>query len=213
MSARYPGYNVLSKRDGPSWNEATRKAIYARLQVPRTPQFFTPEEWRTLGAVCDAILPQDDDPDPAPLAAYVDQKMAQNHTDGYRHGALPRQGEAWRRGLAALEAEARAAHGVGFHELAPDQRDELLRRMQEGDLDDDAWGGMAPAVFFQYRVIPDVTHAFYAHPKAWNEIGFGGPASPRGYVRLELGRRDPWEAVEARHGDEDAARRKNQRVR
>jgi hypothetical protein len=25
---------------------------------------------------------------------------------------------------------------------------------------------------------------FYAHPWAWNEIGFGGPAYPRGYMRL-----------------------------
>ena len=36
--------------------------------------------------------------------------------------------------------------------------------------------------------------AYYAHPSAWNEIGFGGPASPRGYVRMDFNRRDPWEA-------------------
>ena len=24
---------------------------------------------------------------------------------------------------------------------------------------------------------------FYSHPWAWNEIGFGGPAYPRGYMR------------------------------
>jgi hypothetical protein len=37
---------------------------------------------------------------------------------------------------------------------------------------------------------------YYAHPEAWNEIGFGGPASPRGYARLGMDRRDPWEAEE-----------------
>ena len=26
--------------------------------------------------------------------------------------------------------------------------------------------------------------AFYSHPWAWNEIGFGGPAYPQGYMRL-----------------------------
>jgi hypothetical protein len=26
--------------------------------------------------------------------------------------------------------------------------------------------------------------AFYSHPWAWNEIGFGGPAYPRGFMRL-----------------------------
>ncbi len=49
-------------------------------------------------------------------------------------------------------------------------------------------------------MIADITHAYYAHPTAWNEIGFGGPASPRGYVRMQLDRRDPWEAAEAKPG-------------
>jgi hypothetical protein len=39
-----------------------------------------------------------------------------------------------------------------------------------------------------------VVAVFYAHPWAWNEIGFGGPAYPRGYIRLGIGHREPWEA-------------------
>jgi hypothetical protein len=35
--------------------------------------------------------------------------------------------------------------------------------------------------------------AFYSHPWAWNEIGFGGPAYPRGYARLGAGEREHWE--------------------
>ena len=30
----------------------------------------------------------------------------------------------------------------------------------------------------------DLRRQFYAHPWAWNEIGFGGPAYPRGYARF-----------------------------
>ena len=74
--------------------------------------------------------------------------------------------------------------------------------MQQGELTGEAWGGMPCKLFFEHRVIPDITHAYYAHPTAWNEIGFGGPASPRGYVRMGLDRRDPWEAVEAKPGEE-----------
>ena len=47
------------------------------------------------------------------------------------------------------------------------------------------------AVFFAKRLLPDVVFAYYAHPTAWNEIGFGGPASPRGYVRMGFDRRRP----------------------
>ncbi|MFP3656483.1 gluconate 2-dehydrogenase subunit 3 family protein, partial [Burkholderia sp. SIMBA_052] len=32
----YRGYDVLAKRDTPSWNDATRRAIDARLQVAAT---------------------------------------------------------------------------------------------------------------------------------------------------------------------------------
>ena len=35
--------------------------------------------------------------------------------------------------------------------------------------------------------------AFYSHPWAWNEIGFGGPAYPRGYKNLGPDKREPWE--------------------
>jgi len=38
--------------------------------------------------------------------------------------------------------------------------------------------------------------AFYSHPWAWNEIGFGGPAYPRGYANLGLDAREHWEVRE-----------------
>jgi hypothetical protein len=39
-----------------------------------------------------------------------------------------------------------------------------------------------------------VLAAFYSHPWAWTEIGFGGPAYPRGFARLGAGQREQWEA-------------------
>ena len=194
MTERYPGYDVMDKRWSVSWNDRTRQAIDRRLAVAREPRFFTPEEWRTLEAVCDRILPQPRHRPPVPLAAYVDTKLANNELDGYRYAQLPPQGEAWRRGLAALEDEAQVAHGAAFHALSADQQDRLLTRAQRGELFSPEWAGMPPALFFTHRVLPDITHAYYAHPVAWSEIGFGGPASPRGYVRMGLDRRDPWEA-------------------
>jgi hypothetical protein len=196
MADRYPGYDVMAKRWSLSWNDATRRTIDRRLAVAREPRFFTPAEWRTLATVCDRIMPQPRDRPPVPLPAYVDQKMADGLQDGYRYAELPPQGEAWQRGLAALDQAARQAHEKPFDALTPNQQDDLLRQMQTGALTGDAWGGMPSKLFFEHRVIPDITHAYYAHPIAWNEIGFGGPASPRGYVRMGLNRRDPWEPIE-----------------
>jgi hypothetical protein len=43
----------------------------------------------------------------------------------------------------------------------------------------------------------DVLSAFYSHPWAWSEIGFGGPAYPRGYARMGIGQRESWEGAQA----------------
>ncbi len=209
---RFPGYDVLAKRNSPSWNEPTRKAIDKRLSVPREPRFFGQDEWLTLQAVCNRILPQPADRPPVPLAAYVDQKMFERKLDGYRYAALPEQGQAWKRGLAAFEEVARRDYDAGFATLSGERQDEILRRTEQGTLRADALDGMPPHAFFEHRVIQDIVPAYYAHPTAWSEIGFGGPASPRGYVRTALNRRDPWEAAEAHPGEETKALRENKRV-
>ena len=47
--------------------------------------------------------------------------------------------------------------------------------------------------------------AFYAHPSAWNEIGFPGPAYPRGYKHAGVDAREPFEVADA-HPVSDPAR-------
>jgi hypothetical protein len=211
MSMRFPGYDVLAKRRSPSWNEKTRQVIDARLALPREPRFLAPEEFRTLEAICGRIVPQPGDRAPVPLAAMIDAKLYENSGDGYRDHRLPPLRDAWRRGLAGIEAEARRRHNVGFAQLDGAEQDALLRAVQDGKIAGD-WEGMPPEVFFAKRLLFDIATQYYAHPTAWSEIGFGGPASPRGYVRMDFDRRDPWEAAEATPGTEAEARKANARV-
>ncbi|OXH82902.1 gluconate 2-dehydrogenase, partial [Burkholderia multivorans] len=92
---------------------------------------------------------------------------------------------------------AHRAHRASFASLDGDTADALLRTVQRGEIDAAdraAWAGMDARTFFAKRVLMDICGAYYSHPYAWNEIGFGGPASPRGYVRMDFNRRDPWEA-------------------
>ncbi|MDQ2860945.1 MAG: gluconate 2-dehydrogenase subunit 3 family protein [Pseudomonadota bacterium] len=212
MAERFPGYDVLDKKDTPSWNAVTRLVIERRLATPRQPRFFTTEEWRTLEALCGRILPQPPGRPPVPIAALIDAKLLAGDTQGYSIGALPHDREAWRIGLSALDAEARQAHDAAFHDLSPERQDALLAQAQRGELTGAAWRGMPPDLFFGKRILADISAAYYAHPTAWNEIGFGGPASPRGYVRMALDHRDPWEAAEAAPGHDAQATRKNRRV-
>jgi hypothetical protein len=214
MANRYPGYDVLSKRNSVSWNDQTRAVIDHRLGIdPNQHEFFTDSEWPTIRAVCDRIVPQTVARQrPVPLAAMVDGKLQTNSGDGYRDGRLPPLREAWRRGLAALDAESRSRYGRRFHDLGPLEQDAILTAVQNGDVRESAWRELPPKLFFTERVLRDIVSSYYAHPTSWNEIGFGGPASPRGYVRMYFDRRDPWEASEARPGREARARRENARV-
>lgn len=211
--ARFPDYDVLSKRQGPSWNDKTREVIARRLSIGSQPKFFTADEFLTVLAVADRIVPQPPTRSAIPVAGLVDHKLHLAQSDGYRLAGTPGDREAWRRGLQALDAEAELAFGGRFHKLPEGQQDLLLKRMQKGELRNAAWSPMTSDAFFKMRLARDLVLAYYAHPTAWSEIGWGGPASPRGYVRMDYDERDPWEAAEVRDGDIETARRKNDRVR
>src|SRR4051794_31119535 len=102
MPERYPGYDVLSKRDTPSWNHQTRVAIDARLAVRADePLFFDPHEFATVKAIADRLVPQPVRQPGIPVAALVDRKLHEDKQDGYRQAGMPRQREAWRQALRA----------------------------------------------------------------------------------------------------------------
>jgi hypothetical protein len=212
-ATRYPGYDVLNKRDTVSWDEATRAVIDERLATPSDPSFFNLVEWRALLALCACIVPQRSDASQIPVAALVDAKLSANHGDGYRDARLPPLCDAWKRGLAALDAESRLRCDLPFASLAKEAQIALLRSMQAGDLQSDIWQGMPSKLFFSERVLHDICGAYYSHPHAWSQIGFGGPANPRGYVRMNFDRRDPWEAVETSPGDSRNSRTENRHAR
>ena len=209
MADRFPGYDVLAKRDTPSWNQPTRKAVAERVAIAE-PDVLTPERRATLRLVIGRIVPQPEGRPPVNATALVLHKIMANGGDGYRHHSLPRVREAWERGLDAIDAEARARFGHGFAVLDGGQADAVLRAVECGETVAD-WP-FPPAVFWSWRLLTDVVSAYFAHPSAWSAMGFGGPASPRGYVRLDANRRDPWEAAERNDGHLVPAEVRNRHV-
>ena len=211
MADRFPDYDVLEKRDTMSWNAVTRGVIDARIaRAPRT-DILSPAQRDTLAALIDRIVPQPADRAPVNALAMLLDKIAADEGDGYRIEGLPRVRAAWEAGLDAIEREARARHGRGFVDLDGALKDAMIAEIGQGDTRAD-WGDLNPAHFHKYRLIPDIVSAYYAHPSAWSAMGFGGPASPRGYVRIDANRRDPWEAAERGDGGLLPARMRNRHV-
>ncbi len=200
MTDRFPDFDVLAKRDTPSWNEQTRRVIDQRLALSVPDNVLDAAGRATLAAVIDRIVPQPAGRPPVNALAILLDRIGRDAGDGFRPAGLPRLRAAWTIGLTAIDAEAQTGHGCAFADLRAGDADALLRRVEDGEAADDAWQGIAAKLFWEWRLIPDIVSAYYAHPSAWSAMGFGGPASPRGYVRLDADRRDPWEAAEADDG-------------
>ena len=96
MTERYPGYDVLAKRNSLSWNDQTRRVVDERLAIdPERHRFFDNPEWATLTAICAQIIAQPADrAHPVPIAAMLDEKLHTNAGDGYRDARLPSMREA-----------------------------------------------------------------------------------------------------------------------
>jgi len=197
MKPRYPGYQVLAKWNSPSFDDSTRAVLARRLgQVPPR-RFLTEAEWALLEAVNRRLLPQPERSEPIPITPWIDAMLHEDRGEGYRRPDMPPLRQAWRLGLAALDDEARRQHGQGFAALDGAAQDALLQTLADNRVLSPQWQAVHAQRFFVHLLLKTAAGIYYAHPAAWDEIGFGGPASPRGYVRLGFGQRDPWEAREA----------------
>ena len=197
-AARYPGYDVLAKWDSPSFDDTTRDVLARRLDAVPARRFLSQAEWDLLEAVNRRLLPQPERAQTIPITPWIDAMLFDNRGEGYRHPDMPPLRDTWRLGLAAVDDEARCRHGRGFTALDTPAQDALLRALADHDVRSPQWQALHAERFFTHWLLKTAAGIYYAHPRAWNEIGFGGPASPRGYVRLGPDSRDPWEAKEAR---------------
>ncbi len=204
MIGRYPDFDVFDAVD--TWDDATTRVVLARLGPPGPLRFFTPSEEPALRAFCDTVLAQDREPR-VPVAEMVDAKLAEGRLDGYQYADMPDDRDTWRLVLRGLDEVARHRYGAAsFVEAELDAREALVDELAHARL-----GGGAFDELNVSRAWSVVTRAvlseFYSHPWVWNEIGFGGPAYPRGFMRLGgaslggAGAREPFETPGATHED------------
>lgn len=193
---RFPGYDVTSQSS--HWDDATAAVISRRVNVDPNPSFFTSAEVATARALCDALLATEGD-DRVPVVAMIDDRLTRNETDGWHYEDMPEDRDAWRRGLAGLDDDAQTRFGSDFASCTATERDLLLRDVHR--LGSDKWHGLPAGELWGLWNRYACT-AFYSHPTAWNEIGFGGPAYPRGYKNLGIGRREPFEVADALPADD-----------
>jgi len=186
---RFPGYDVLEAVD--TWDAVTAGVVLARLGSAPPLRFFTLAEQAVGAALFDQLLDQRSEPK-IPVLELVDARLAEGIIDGWRYADMPEDGDAFRVTFAGLDADARDARSRPFHELSWDEQASVVQRVQDLSDAEDTWRDL-PAKHVWSLWTRYACAAFYSHPWAWNEMGFGGPAYPRGYKNLGLDAREPWE--------------------
>ena len=189
---RFPGFDVLDEVD--AWDDTTAGVVLRRLAPPGGLAFFTPHEVGIAGPLLDLLLAQDAEPK-VPVLALIDERLAVGETDGWHYDDLPEDAQAWRETLAALDSDARARHHRGFAELISREQATLVQAVQDLATDGKKWH-VWPASRVWSLWTRFACTAFYSHPWAWNEIGFPGPAYPRGYLNPGVDSRDRWEVAD-----------------
>ena len=185
---RFPGYDVVSQAS--AWDPVTAGVVLSRLALPPPLRFFTPGEEAAARPLFDRLLGQDDEPR-VPVFELIDARLAEGETDGWRYEDMPEDGAGWKESLAHLDADARHLGVERFADLGLDDQADVLEAVRTAQ----QWHGL-PAGHVWSLWLRYACTAFYSHPWAWNEIGFGGPAYPRGYKALGLDHRENWERRE-----------------
>ncbi|RKN62894.1 gluconate 2-dehydrogenase subunit 3 family protein [Paenibacillus ginsengarvi] len=192
--SRYPSYNVLDERD--EWDEFTRSIVVSRLGPAEPYGYLTLVEAEMLRAVC-ASLVYDDKPEVIDyVVRHIDETLVKSRLtgEGQREVGVPPAPELIRQGLKAIEQSVLLLRQASFMSLSEADRAGLLRQMSNSAAEPpELWASLPQRQLFQ-KLCSLTIEAYCSHPAIWSEIGYGGPAYPRGYVRTQLGQLDPWEA-------------------
>ena len=176
----------------------TADVVLARTGPPPVLKFFTAAEEASATALVDQITGQHDE-HLVPVVQMIDSRLAAGETDGWRYADMPEDGQAWRDTLSYLDADAYRRCGATFAGASAVDQMALLQAVQ--DLGSAQWHGLPAAHVWSLWTRYACT-AFYSHPSAWNEIGFPGPAYPRGYKNAGVGKREPFEVPDALPSDD-----------
>lgn len=190
--SHYPSFRVMDEKD--AWDDHTQAIVDDRMSNGYEFQFLNEQETDMLSVIC-ALLMNDSSPEVIPFVIrHIDQTLHSSPGEGQRKSGVPESKDLIRRGLQLTERSAQTINHSTFLSLDNAAKRKLIQAISEGEAEPSiAWQGIPQQDFFR-KLMNLTIESYCSHPKVWSEIGYAGPAYPRGYVRTQLGQLDPWEA-------------------
>lgn len=194
MSVRshYPSFNVMKEQD--AWDDHTQSIVASRLEPKKELRFFTAEEAQLMRQIS-SLLVNDQNPEVLDyVVGHIDQALYQSPGEGQREAGVPEASILVRAGLQAIERGAQAQYGCSFTELELQRQKDFVQQLSRFNAEPkDVWGHIPQKPLFT-KLMSMTVEPYSSHPAVWSDIGYAGPAYPRGYVRTQMGQLDPWEA-------------------
>lgn len=139
-------------------------------------RFFNDSEGETLTALCERIIPADEDPGAAwaGVAHFIDINL----TGYYR-----RYQSLYRVGLTGVGQSSMALGGKAYVALSAPQQDEVLRKLESNQAPGETWKHISAVEFFN-RLVDHSLQGFYGGPRhggnrdaiSWRMLGL--PVAP-----------------------------------
>ncbi len=121
--------------------------------------FFKKDEASCMAAICEQIIPADENGPGATQAGviyYIDKQL---------HEVFEWEQEHYRTGLASIQQVSKNLHGKLFEDLEPEQQTKFLEKMESGTLPRDAWSAdITPSSLFS-TMIRHSMQGFYGSPR------------------------------------------------
>ena len=115
------------------------------------------DEARTLEAICDRIIPADQDPGAAwaGVVTYIDRQL---------EGPYHKLRKTYQLGIAGTNGTSLTMFGKLFVALTPQQQDAVLQTMDKGQAQGECWKQVSAKSFFDV-VVSHTMQGFYGDPR------------------------------------------------
>ncbi|MGG1516986.1 gluconate 2-dehydrogenase subunit 3 family protein [Paenibacillus oryzisoli] len=192
LKTHYPSFNVMDEED--EWDDHTQFIVNNRISASPLHQTLSDHEADMLSVIC-AILMNDNKPAVIRYVLHhIDHTLQSSPGEGQRKVGVPEEKTLIRQGLNSMDQCARDLNATSFLKLSPEDQRKLIEAISMGTATPHtAWENVPQQPFFQ-KLMNMTIESYCSHPEVWSEIGYAGPAYPRGYVRTQIGILDPWEA-------------------
>lgn len=172
----------------------TRKALEERLEKVGNNNFFDTNSFQLLSVVCDLLMDQDSDDRMVNIALFIDERLSNNESDGWRYDSMPPDRIMFTDGLQGIEETSLQLFRKKFCNLEKEQQIQILSAIQNADVKNEIWKKLDPKLFFE-ELLAETAEIFFSHPLVQTSINYVGMADAKGWTKIKLNQKENLENI------------------